>query len=133
MFDVGWSEMFIILLVAILVIGPRDLPKVARTVGRWMGKARAMAREFQRSLDDMMREAELDELKKQIEKVGSGDLGSAIDRTVDPGGEISKALDFSDVGRSESKEPQAAMEKRREASEGEAEAPDAELPQPEKS
>ena len=59
MFDIGWSEMAVILMVALIVIGPKDLPRVARTIGKWTGKARAMAREFQRSLDDMAREAEL--------------------------------------------------------------------------
>ena len=67
MFDLGWSEMAVIMLVAIIVIGPKDLPRVARTVGKWTGKARAMARDFQRSLDDMAREAELDEIKKAVE------------------------------------------------------------------
>ncbi len=99
MFDIGWSEMAIILLVALIVIGPKDLPRVARTVGRWIGKARAMARDFQRSIEDMAREAELDEIKKGIEKVGSTDLKSSIARTIDPEGELDRAFDFSDAGK----------------------------------
>ena len=63
MFDIGWSEMAVILMVALIVIGPKDLPRVARTIGKWTGKARGMAREFQRSLDDMAREAELQDVK----------------------------------------------------------------------
>ena len=99
MFDIGWSEMAIILLVALIVIGPKDLPKVARTAGRWIGKARAMARDFQRSIEDMAREAELDEIKKGIEKVGSTDLKSSIAKTIDPEGELDRAFDFSDADK----------------------------------
>jgi sec-independent protein translocase protein TatB len=94
MFDFGWAEMAVILLIALIVIGPKDLPKVARTVGQWMGKARAMAREFQRSLDDMAREAELDDIKKQIDKAGRMDVGKSIRDTVDPEGDLDKALDI---------------------------------------
>lgn len=95
MFDIGWSEMAILLLVALIVIGPKDLPKVARTVGRWVGKARAMARDFQRSLEDMAREAELDEIRKEIDKVGREriDVGRSLAKAVDPDGELSSALD----------------------------------------
>ncbi|MCB1969645.1 MAG: twin-arginine translocase subunit TatB [Geminicoccaceae bacterium] len=87
MFDLGWSEMAVIMLVAIIVIGPKDLPRVARTVGKWTGKARAMARDFQRSLDDMAREAELDEIKKAVEKAGpnklKGTITNALESAID--------------------------------------------------
>ena len=76
MFDIGWSEMAVILAVALIVIGPKDLPKVARTVGRWTAKGRALAREFQNSLEEMAREAELDKVKSEIERA------SRIDPTV---------------------------------------------------
>ena len=75
MFDIGWSEMALILVVALVVIGPKDLPRVARQIGRWSAKARAMAREFQRSLDDMAREAELQDIKAEIEKASRGASG----------------------------------------------------------
>jgi sec-independent protein translocase protein TatB len=100
MFDIGWSEMAVILLVALIVIGPKDLPRVARTVGRWAGKGRAMAREFQTALEDMAREAELDKVKSEIEKAGRTiekagrtDVAKSIEKTIDPSGELSKALD----------------------------------------
>ena len=97
MFDIGWSEMAIIMLVAIIIIGPKDLPRVARTIGQWTGKARAMAREFHRSLDDMAREAELDDIKKSIEKAGSSNsISKAITESVDPDGELERAFDVSD-------------------------------------
>ena len=93
MFDIGWSEMAVILLVALVVIGPRDLPRVARTMGRWVAKGRAMAREFQSALEDMARDAELDKVKSEIEKAGRRDLGKTIERHIDPKGELGKAFD----------------------------------------
>ncbi|HSA79692.1 MAG TPA: Sec-independent protein translocase protein TatB [Geminicoccaceae bacterium] len=93
MFDIGWSEMALILLVALVVIGPRDLPRVARTMGRWVAKGRAMAREFQSALEDMAREAELDKVKSEIEKAGHTNLGKAVENTIDPTGELGKAFD----------------------------------------
>lgn len=84
MFDIGWSEMAIILMVALIVIGPKDLPRVARTVGKWTAKARGMAREFQRSLDDMAREAELQDIKAEMDKLSRTDLRHQIEETIDP-------------------------------------------------
>ncbi|WP_432767719.1 MAG: twin-arginine translocase subunit TatB [Sphingopyxis sp.] len=65
MFDVAPTELLLVALVALVVIGPKDLPKAMRFVGKWMGKARGMARHFRSGLDTMMREAELEELEKQ--------------------------------------------------------------------
>jgi len=93
MFDIGWSEMAVILMVALIVIGPKDLPRVARTIGKWTGKARAMAREFQRSLDDMAREAELQDIKSEINKLTRTDLRSEIEKTVDPDSSLRRALE----------------------------------------
>jgi sec-independent protein translocase protein TatB len=102
MFDIGWSEMALILLVALIVIGPKDLPRVARTVGQWVGKGRAMAREFQRALEDMAREAELDKVKSEIEKAGRTNIGKTIEKSIDPSGELSKAFDPNPGSRTES-------------------------------
>ena len=108
MFDIGWSEMAVILLVALVVIGPRDLPKVARTMGRWVAKGRAMAREFQNALEDMAREAELDKVKSEIEKAGRTNLGKSIENTIDPTGELGKAFDPSaDSGKKSGKDAPA--------------------------
>jgi sec-independent protein translocase protein TatB len=93
MFDIGWSEMAIVLLVALIVIGPKDLPRLARNMGQWTAKVRAMAREFHRALEDMAREAELDKVKSEIEKAGRTDLGRSIEKTIDPSGELSRALE----------------------------------------
>lgn len=69
MFDIGWSELLVIAVVAIVVVGPRELPKLMRTFGYYAGKLRRAAAEFRRQFDDAMREAELDEVKKAIESV----------------------------------------------------------------
>ena len=86
MLDIGWSEMLVIAVVAILIVGPKDLPRALRAVGKWMGKARAMARDFQNSLDDIAREAELDEIKKQVEEVAHFDIKGEIEKSYDPTG-----------------------------------------------
>ncbi len=96
MFDIGWSEMAIIMLLALIIIGPKDLPRVARTIGQWVRKARMLAREFQTSLEDMAKEAELDDVKKEIEKVGRTDLKKTVENAIDPKGDLKKAFDTSD-------------------------------------
>jgi sec-independent protein translocase protein TatB len=93
MFDIGWSEMAVIMLVALVVIGPKDLPRLARNLGQWVAKGRAMAREFQRSLEDMAREAELDDVKREIEKVGRTNIKKSIEKTIDPTGDLGRAFD----------------------------------------
>jgi sec-independent protein translocase protein TatB len=65
MFDIGYSELLLIAVVALIVIGPKDLPRVMRTVGQWVGRARGMARHFRSGIDTMMREAELEEMEKK--------------------------------------------------------------------
>lgn len=65
MFDVAPTELLLVAVVALVVIGPKDLPKAMRFVGKWVGKARGMARHFRSGLDTMMREAELEDLEKQ--------------------------------------------------------------------
>jgi sec-independent protein translocase protein TatB len=65
MFDIAPTELLIVALVALVVIGPKDLPRVMRTVGHWVGRARGMARHFRSGIDTMMREAELEEMEKK--------------------------------------------------------------------
>jgi sec-independent protein translocase protein TatB len=65
MFDVSSSEFLLVMVIALVVIGPKDLPKVLRFVGKWMGKARAVAAQFRSGLDDMVRQSELEELEKK--------------------------------------------------------------------
>jgi sec-independent protein translocase protein TatB len=63
MFDIGWTEILLIAVVAVVVVGPKELPRVLVSVGRWVTKGRALAREFQDGVQTVMREAELDELR----------------------------------------------------------------------
>lgn len=71
MFDIGWIELVVIAALAIIVVGPKDLPRMMRVVGHYVGQARAMAREFQRSFDEMARESELEDLKKEMAELRS--------------------------------------------------------------
>src|ERR1700730_11043193 len=69
MFDIGWSEFLVIAIVALIAIGPKELPGVLRMVGQWMGKARKMAAEFQGQFNEAMREAEMADLKKTFDEL----------------------------------------------------------------
>lgn len=75
MFDIGWSEMLLIAVIAIVVIGPKDLPAALRQAGKWMGAVRRMASEFQGHVNEAMKEADLDDLRKELtdlKKTASG-------------------------------------------------------------
>jgi sec-independent protein translocase protein TatB len=79
MFDIGWSELVVIAVVALIAIGPKELPGVLRMVGQWMGKARKMAAEFQGQFQEAMREAEMADLKKTFDEVKEAATGLAGD------------------------------------------------------
>jgi sec-independent protein translocase protein TatB len=86
MFDIGWSELLVIAVVAIVVVGPKDLPRLMRTFGHYAGKLRRAAADFQRQFEDAMRETELEEVRKAIESVRNGtpeiDLKAPIDKPI---------------------------------------------------
>src|SRR5262245_23025625 len=69
MFDIGWGELLLIGIVALIAIGPKELPGALRTLGQWMAKLRRMASEFQGQFHEAMREAELADLKKQVDEM----------------------------------------------------------------
>jgi sec-independent protein translocase protein TatB len=75
MFDIGWSELVVIAVVALIAIGPKELPGVLRMVGQWMGKARKMASEFQGQFQEAMREAEMADLKKGFDDIKEAATG----------------------------------------------------------
>jgi sec-independent protein translocase protein TatB len=77
MFDIGWSELLVIGIVALVVIGPKELPGVVRTIGQTVAKLRRMAADFQNQFNEAMREADLADLKKDTEKM-IGDATSAV-------------------------------------------------------
>ena len=68
MFDIGWQELTILLLIALIVVGPKDLPRIVRTAGQWMGKARGYARDFQRTIEEAADVTEIDAVKKEIDE-----------------------------------------------------------------
>lgn len=92
MFDFSWSEILLIGVVALVVIGPKDLPRVLRTVGQWASRARGVAREFQFHLDEMIRDSELEDVRKTMNAAVSTDIGTAVGNFIDPAREIEKSL-----------------------------------------
>ena len=96
-FDLGWSEMLVICAVALVVIGPKELPNALRTAGYWVRKARSLSREFQGSVEQMIREAELDEVRKDLKKATEFDLESEFRKTVDPTGELAESVKLPSV------------------------------------
>jgi sec-independent protein translocase protein TatB len=82
MFDIGWTEMLVIAIVMIVVVGPKDLPRMLRTFGKTTAKLRSMAGDFQKQFNEALKEAELDEVKKSVDTL----------RGLNPAAEIKKQL-----------------------------------------
>ncbi len=93
MFDLGWQEFLLVALVAVIVVGPKDLPRVVRTVSQWIRKARSVASEFQGSLEEMAREADLDDVRKQVQSVSRDGIGKSLEKQFDPDGQIRSSFD----------------------------------------
>lgn len=96
MFDIGWVEIGLIAVVALIVIGPKDLPQAMRTLTGMIRKLRGMMREFQSGVDDLVREAELKELRDEVEKSARDSLGD-LDPSIDPTGGLGDP--FEDDGK----------------------------------
>ena len=101
MLDIGWTEILIVMGIAIVVVGPKELPKVLRTVGKWRGKASAYARDFQRSIEDAADYSEMDAVKKEIEEANRelndakrdlGDQAAAVKSDMDAAAKDSTVL-----------------------------------------
>ena len=92
LFDLGMSELLLIGVVALVVIGPKDLPKALRVAGFWVRKARTLSREFQSSVEQMIREAELDEMRQELKKATEIDLDKEFRQTIDPTGSLAESL-----------------------------------------
>ncbi|SDB11822.1 Sec-independent protein translocase protein TatB [Bauldia litoralis] len=88
MFDLGWTELLVVAVVAIVIVGPKDLPRALRAVGKYTGKARRMAGDFQRQFNDAVREADLDDVKKSVTDIGK----------IDPLGDIRKEMSKAEAG-----------------------------------
>lgn len=93
MFDFAWSELAVIGVVALIVIGPKDLPKAIKSVGDLVKKARRMAAEFQTHVDEMVRDADLKEVRDQINEIRNFDIKGAIEKEIDKDGAIRTAFD----------------------------------------
>jgi sec-independent protein translocase protein TatB len=91
MFDIGWSELVVIGVVALIAIGPKELPAVLRTVGQYMGKVRRMASEFQSQFQEAMREAEMADIKKSVDEITESATKQFAD--FDPIGTVRKEIE----------------------------------------
>jgi sec-independent protein translocase protein TatB len=109
MFDIGWSELVVIAVVALIAIGPKELPAVLRTVGQYMGKIRRMASEFQGQFQEAMREAEMADLKKSVDEMTDAAKGFTH---FDPIESVKKELDqaISDTPKAEPVSPATATD-----------------------
>lgn len=98
MFDIfSWQHIIILLVVALVVVGPKDLPRMMHMAGKWAGKARDMASEFRRSFDEMARQTELDELRKEIEELKKNNPVSDVANSMsDMTAEIDRAVQTTD-------------------------------------
>src|SRR5205814_10538344 len=111
MFDIGWSELVVIAVVALVAIGPKELPGVLRTVGQWIGKARKLAGEFQGQFREAMRDAEMADLKKSFDEVKeaatgftNGHLMTSLEK------DVGNALRVEDAGKAASDAPTTSID-----------------------
>ena len=91
MFDLGWTEMLVVGIVALIVIGPKDLPVLFRNVGRWVGKAKGMAREFSSAMNQAADESGVKDLQKTI-RAATNPVGTAIDGVQDAARDVTSSL-----------------------------------------
>ena len=92
LFDIGWPELMLIGVVALVVIGPKDLPRALRVAGTWVRKARLLSREFQGSVEQMIRDAELEEMRRDLQKATEINLEHELKKTVDPDGSLTESI-----------------------------------------
>jgi sec-independent protein translocase protein TatB len=86
MLDIGWSEILVIGVVALVVLGPKELPNAMRMFTAGMRKAKAVANEFRSHVDEVVREAELHEVKREIQKAADADLKRELESAIEPQG-----------------------------------------------
>ncbi len=105
MFGLGWGEMVVIGIVALIAIGPKELPTVLRSAGHWIGKIRRMANEFQGQFQEALREAELTDLKKHAEDISASVTN--FDPLAETQKDLEKTFDFKDPMASDAAVPPA--------------------------
>lgn len=121
MFDLSWSHIAILLVVALLVLGPKELPNAIRTGASLLRAARKMAGEFRSGVDELVREAELDETRRSIQKAMSEGVENTIAKQVDPEGEIKAAITADPLAEAAAAERQQQLAKPEEQEEHKAE------------
>ena len=92
MFDLGWSELLVVGAVALVVLGPKELPNALRTITNLTKSARRLAGEFQSGINEIVREAELDDARKAAQSMTKGSISKAIEKAVDPTGEMKSSV-----------------------------------------
>lgn len=92
MLDIGWTELLMVGLILIIVVGPKDLPKVLRTFGQWSARARKIARDFQDNIDEIARESEISDIKKQFEDPAG--IKNDLENTIDPDNVLKDVVDM---------------------------------------
>lgn len=99
--SIGGLEMLVLLVLAIVVVGPKDLPRMLRTAGQWVAKARALAAEFRSGLDQIAREQELEELRRQVNELKSGEPLRQIGRDIEEAAAFAPYPEQFDAGAGE--------------------------------
>ena len=97
MFDIAGTELLLLIALAVIFVGPKDLPRLMRALGSFVRKARMIARDFQRSFEDIANEADLEDLKEEVKDI-KREGEAAIKRTFDPG-DVTAGLDEKDTGK----------------------------------
>ena len=92
MFDLGWSELLVVGAVALVVLGPKELPNALRTITNLTKSARRLAGEFQSGINEIVREAELEDARKAAQSMTKGSISKAIEKAVDPTGEMKSTV-----------------------------------------
>ncbi|WP_374656199.1 Sec-independent protein translocase protein TatB [Dongia sp.] len=92
MFDIGWSEMAIIAVVILVVLGPKELPHALKTFSHWMRAARKLGSEFQSGVNEIVRDAELEDAKRELQKISKQPISDKIEKAIDPAGDLKKAI-----------------------------------------
>lgn len=93
MFDISWFELMVVAVVALVIIGPKDLPRTIRSIAQWVRRGRQMMSQLRSGVDDMMREAELDDLRQQASKLQNYDIKDEAGRMIDPTGDVRTSVE----------------------------------------
>lgn len=100
MFDIGWSEMTVVVVIALLVLGPKQLPEALKTVTQLTRKARRYAQDFRSGIDNIVREAELEDAREALSSVKSANPSKALTDLIDPTGEVNDEMrDLEDTAK----------------------------------